>query len=174
MFGLYIITTGISFGVFFLSSKAYNDFIERKGYVSTEKEKSVAELNFNILSYAFKALIPGYNIYSAIQILWTGSKHFEESLQDEIKKGNLRRITEADLTEDINTNSNQYVSPEECLGFEPNRHYEEMTNDEKLAFLEKEKEFLLQEKENANVSKQNMVDEDKEKARIRSYYIRTK
>lgn len=151
MLGFYIITTGISFGIYYLSSNAYNNYLERKGYVSNEPSKSLAETKFNLLSLAFKALIPGYNIYTAIQILWEGPKQFDKMAADELKSGSIRKLT----IEEIKEIENKKAKEEEKVIVSEKLNYEEMTNEEKIAFLEKEREELLKLKEsNEEESKQ--------------------
>ena len=173
MFGLYLATTGISFGVFYLSTKAYGDYLKRMGYVDADGSKSTAELGFNIVSLGFKALIPGYNIYSALKILWEGSEHFEEMAADDLKKGSIRKLTDREINGDVieekqqprieekaelkaeqiaESKTEQVVEQKTAPKLERNfvyKPYKDMTNEEKLAFLEQEKAYLLQQKENS-------------------------
>ena len=147
MLELYLITTGISFGISYLSARAYSDFLKRKNCVSTGISDLNYEFKFKLLSLVFKSLIPGYNIYTAIETLWNGTKDFNSSLEEGLKNGTIRRMTDEEIKEleeekAVNKNSNvevheAYIKP-----------YEQMTNEEKLAFLEREKELLLKEKEN--------------------------
>ena len=168
MFGLYLTTTGISFGIFYLSTKAYGDYLKRMGYVDADGSKSTAELGFSILSLGFKAIIPGYNIYSAVKILWAGSKHFEEMAADDLKKGSISKLTDKEIKEDaieeqqqpkieekMEQNSNQkteqVIEQKSAPKLDRNfiyKPYKDMTNEEKLAFLEQEKAYLLHQKEN--------------------------
>lgn len=181
MFGLYLTTTGISFGIFYLSTKAYGDYLNRMGYVDADGSKSTAELGFNILSLGFKALIPGYNIYSAVKILWAGSKHFEEMAADDLKKGSIRKLTHEEIKEQArlemeSNKKNGYVSNESFMDLRSSdidenikrladseeNPYNDMTNEEKLEYLKKERKALLQ----GN-------DEEKEREKIRKYYTRS-
>lgn len=167
MFGLYLITTGVSFGVYYLSTKAYGDYLKRKGYIDADGERSRAELGFMMLSLGFKALIPIYNIYTAAKIVWDGSKHFDEMAADDLKKGSIRIATEEEKANTKKINSNVIEEKDNYI------HYEDMTNDEKLAFLEKEREFLLQLKADESSSKQS-DNYHAEKERIKKYYTSTK
>ena len=139
---LYGVTTTISFGVYYLSTKAYNDYLERKGYEFVDGPKTPAELSFTIASYAFKAIIPGYNIYNAVQILWQGNKQFADMAFDDLKSGNIRKLTNEERIEMHNQNHLENATIET-----QNNHpmqYSELTAEEKIAFLEKQKELLLQ------------------------------
>ena len=169
MLVFYLVTTGVSFGIYYLSTKAYGDYLERKGYVDADGKRSSAELGFMMLSLGVKALIPIYNICTAAKIVWDGSKHFDEMAADDLKKGSIRKLTDEEIEqkEVVENEDTTIISqPDDYT------HYHEMTREEKLAFLEKEKEFLLQEKENESLISSN--DNEEEKARIRKYYTSSK
>lgn len=158
MFGLYVLTTAISGGVFYLTSKAYDGYLKRNHYISTTGEKKLAELNFEILSYAFKALMPGYNIYMAVKMLWDGPKQFEVQALESLKKGKIREMTDEEIENeealesyelvDNNYNNTEnetfLVDATTIKQHSSVKSYNELTAEEKLAFLRQEQAFLLE------------------------------
>ena len=94
---LYFMTTGISFGIFVLYSKAYSEYLDRNNYVSTTDSKGGAELGFNLISYILKILAPGYNIYNAVKLLWAGPKQLEENAASDLAANKIRVRTAEEI-----------------------------------------------------------------------------
>ena len=171
LMGIYLATTAISCGVFYLSGKAYGGYLERNNYVSTTKPKGASEILFDTISLGFKAFIPGYNLYTAVILLWTGSKNFEELASKSLNDGSIRKLTEEEIEEKERQEMEANMELESSDDVEENFDLLEETNDkeetngiedeydfnvsddnskshmmsleEKIAYLEREKELLI-------------------------------
>lgn len=190
LFDFYLISIAASWGVFYLSGKAYDDYLKRNNYVSTTDKMGNYELKFNLASIALKALTPGFNIYAAAKILWDGSKDFEQRANEALSKGRIRKLTDKELEEkrqfesekvfenfnnvqeetkkqelanysnSYNNVNNNYVEEEYDFNVSnDNDNINKMTLDEQIAYLEHEKEILLNmKKEQSNQSKQYIIE----------------
>lgn len=172
LMSIYLLTTAASCGIFYLSGKAYNSYLKRNNYVSTTKPKDPSEVLFDALSSGLKAFVPGYNLYTAFLMLWIGSKNFEELANKSLSNGSIRKLTEEEIKEkelkemeasmELD-NSNSFDSESDILEENNNINDEYDFNigddnsksdmvslDEKIAYLEREKELLLSIKDNRN------------------------
>lgn len=120
--------------------------LKRKGYKFVKENKSFAEKLSSFISIAFKGSIPVYNVINAIVILCMGDKLYDYMEKKLLEKGKIYmpkdepENSESEMEsssseiENNNTNSVQKDSSE--------KKYEDMTLEEKLAYLKKEKEKL--------------------------------
>ena len=191
LFDLYCLSVAVSGGVFYLSGRAYDDYLKRNNYVSNTSPMGNYELKFNLASLALKALTPGFNIYAAAQILWDGSKDFEKKTAEALSKGRIRKLTDEEIAErkkaeqekvfenfnnvkddfdkqevvkssneeydfGVNTNEEEY---DFNINSDNTNESKEMTLDEQIAYLEHEKEILLNmKKEQSNQPKQYIIE----------------
>ena len=132
--GLYVITTLASWGIYYLVDKAYVNKLEREEYAF--KDTSVYE---KILDYAQKGLrriIPVYNIYMAVKMLWYGDNYLEFRKREDLKNDKLIRVDSYEDRAQIAKENNQGT---ELVNIK------EKTPEERIRELELERERLIKE-----------------------------
>ena len=148
--GIYAGTTIAGFLLGAIASKAMDERLEREGYTYTDKvEKGTAEKIQETLQVGLIMLIPVINFIFGCVVFFGTNSFYESMLEDGLSDGSIRRKTEeekeAEKEEKIKKKLKKTKTKIEEITKEVviNKPYSEMTNEEKLAVLEREKSFLL-------------------------------
>lgn len=156
LLNIYLGTTAVSWTTVFILSAACEKKLKREGYKFVKL--SFTEKLASFISTAFKCSIPIYNIINTIAILCMGDKLYEYVEDELLEEGKIYMPkdepanTQPEMEsspfekEQNNTDSIQKVNAE--------KKYEDMSVEEKMAYLEREKEILLRQK--ASVSDESL------------------
>lgn len=145
--GIYAGTTIAGFLMEVIASKAMDERMEREGYTYTDKgEKGTAEKIQETLQAGLIMLIPVINFIFGCVIFFGTNSLYKSTLEDGLSDGTIRRKTEEEKEEEKIKKENKKekikikeVTKEVVI----NKPYSEMSNEEKLAVLERERTFLL-------------------------------
>jgi hypothetical protein len=140
LLNIYLGTTAVSFATTFLFSAAYEKKLKRQGYKIVKENKFLLEKFVTFISMAFKCSIPIYNILNSITLLCMGDNAYEYIKNKLLEQGKIYKPINDDCENKIlneNTTSIQKRRNEKT--------YEEMSVEEKLAYLKQEKEKLINE-----------------------------
>ncbi|MBE6151426.1 MAG: hypothetical protein E7162_06415 [Firmicutes bacterium] len=145
--GIYAGTTIAGFLMEAIASKAMDERLEREGYTYTDKvEKGTAEKIQETLQVGLIMLIPVINFIFGCIVFFGTNSFYKSMLEDGLSDGSIRRKTEEEKEEqkikkELKKTKTKIkeVTKEVVI----NKPYSEMTNEEKLAVLEREKSFLL-------------------------------
>lgn len=145
LFNIYLGTTAISWATTILFSKAMNKKLKREGYKYVKEKKSYLEKIVDYISTAFKLSIPVYNIINTCYLLFAGDKVYEEIRFELLANGKIYKLSEEELK---NNCDNQVINTEKDNTYAASvtkfeKTYDEMTTAEKLAYLQQEKEKLI-------------------------------
>ena len=159
LLNIYLGTTAVSWAIVLIFSAAGGKKLKREGYNLVNPKKSFTEKLASFISTAFIGSIPIYNIIIAIAILCVGDDKFYEYMKDKLLEEGKIYMTKDEPAnkqpemesspfekEQNNTDSIQKVNAE--------KKYEDMSVEEKMAYLEREKEILLRQK--ASVSDESL------------------
>ena len=147
LLNIYLATTAISWATIFISSAACVKKLKREGYKYIEEKKSISERIMTFISNVFKGSIPVYNILNTIIILCLGDKLYEFVEDKLLEQGKIYKPVAEELNDDCEDksskgeNTNIYATSVQKTRTE--KTYNEMTIEEKLAYLEQEKEMLM-------------------------------
>ena len=149
--GIYAGTTIAGFLMEAIASKAMDERLEREGYTYTDKvEKGPAEKIQETLQVGLIMLIPVINFIFGCVVFFGTNSFYKSMLEDGLSDGSIRRKTEEEkevekeeekIKKELKKTKTKIkeVTKEVVI----NKPYSEMTNEEKLAVLEREKSFLL-------------------------------
>ena len=145
--GIYAGTTIAGFLMEAIASKTMDERLEREGYTYTDKvEKGTAEKIQETLQAGLIMLIPVINFIFGCVVFFGTNSFYKSMLEDGLSDGSIRRKTEEEKEEEKikkelkkTKTKIKEVTKEVVI----NKPYSEMTNEEKLAVLEREKSFLL-------------------------------
>lgn len=149
--GIYAGTTIAGFLMEVIASKAMDERLEREGYTYTDKvEKGPAEKIQETLQVGLIMLIPVINFIFGCVVFFGTNSFYKSMLEDGLSDGSIRRKTEEEkeaekeeekIKKELKKTKTKIkeVTKEVVI----NKPYSEMTNEEKLAVLEREKSFLL-------------------------------
>lgn len=140
LLNIYLGTTAVSFATTFLYTAAFSKKLKREGYKFVKENKSLLEKFLTFISTVFKCCIPIYNILNAITLLCMGDNAYEYIKIKSLEQGKIYKPINNDCENKIlneNTESIQKRRNEKT--------YEEMSVEEKLAYLKQEKEKLINE-----------------------------
>ena len=145
--GIYAGTTIAGFLMEVIASKAMDERLEREGYTYTDKvEKGTAEKIQETLQVGLIMLIPVINFIFGCVVFFGTNSFYKSMLEDGLSDGSIRRKTEEEKEEqkiqkELKKTKTKIkeVTKEVVI----NKPYSEMSNEEKLAVLEREKTFLL-------------------------------
>lgn len=148
--GIYIGTTVTAFLMGAISDKAMDERLDREGYKYVEKEpKGPAEKIQDAIQVGLIMLIPGLNFIIGCISFFGFNSFYKSFLEESLENGTIRRKTEEEKEEEKrireakkekrNEKEIQVVQKQVVI----NKPYSEMSNEEKLAVLEREKTFLL-------------------------------
>lgn len=158
LLNIYLGTTAVSWATVFIFGAACEKKLKREGYKFVKPKKSFTEKLASFISTAFKGSIPIYNIINTIAILCMGDKLYEYMEDKLLEEGKIYMPKDEPANpqpemesspfekEQNNTDSIQKVNAE--------KKYEDMSVEEKMAYLEREKEILLRQK--ASVSDESL------------------
>lgn len=145
LLGIYAGTTISAFLMDLLTSKAMDERLDREGYTYNEKDqKGPAEKIREGIIVGAILLIPGINFLLGCAMFFGYNKLYKSTLEDGLSDGTIRRKTEEEkekqsLKKEKKNKKIEVVKEEVII----NKPYSEMSNEEKLAVLEKERAFLL-------------------------------
>lgn len=155
LLGIYIGTTAASFLFAGITNAAWNKRLDREGYRDLSKERTKIERFKDALEETILLLIPGINIIGSSMLFFGGDNLYKECRDNGISDGKIvkkskqqieeeQRVKEAKLEAKKKKKSNQepiVIQQEQTQS--KTKSYSEMTNEEKLVFLERERAFLL-------------------------------
>jgi len=158
LLNIYLGTTAVSWAIVFICGAACSKKLKREGYKVVDSKKSFIEKLASFISLAFKGSIPIVNIISAIYILWMIDEMYEYGKGQLLEKGEIYMPKD----EPANTQPEMESSPFEkeqnntdsIQKVNAKKKYEDMSVEEKMAYLEREKEILLRQK--ASVSDESL------------------
>lgn len=157
LLNIYLGTTAVSWATVFIFSAACKKKLKREGYKFVKPKKSFTEKLAIFILIAFNS-IPIYNVINTIAILCMGDKLYEYVEDKLLEEGKIympkdepaNKQPEMESSpfekEQNNTDSIQKVNAE--------KKYEDMSVEEKMAYLERKKEILLRQK--ASVSDERL------------------
>ena len=143
LLNIYLGTTAISFATAFIFGAAWEEKLKRDGYKFVKEKESLPEKIANLMSNNYMYFIPVYNILITIFLLGMGDKMYEYAKEKLLKSGKIYKP----ITEELN---NDYKSEEKDDSYtasiqktKTEKTYDEMTTEEKIAYLQQEKEKLI-------------------------------
>ena len=149
--GIYAGTTIAGFLMEVIASKAMDERLEREGYTYTDKvEKGTAEKIQETLQVGLIMLIPVINFIFGCVVFFGTNSFYKSMLEDGLSDGSIRRKTEEEKEAEKEEEKIKKEQKKEKTKIKEvtkevviNKPYSEMSNEEKLAVLEREKTFLL-------------------------------
>lgn len=147
LLNIYLGTTAISWATTFIFSTACEKKLKREGYKFVKENKSLSEKVATFISNAFKGSIPVYNILSTIIILCMGDKFYGYIEDKLLEQGKIYKPIAEELNNDYESEilneekADTYTASVQKTRTE--KTYDEMTTEEKLAYLQQEKEKLI-------------------------------
>ncbi len=144
LLNIYLGTTAISWATVFIFSAAFEKKLEREGYKFVKEKKSISEKIASFISFAFKNSIPVYNIINTILVLCMSNKVYECMKDKSLEAGKIYMPTEeTPISEDkISPREETKTYTESMEKASTEKKYDEMTLEEKLAYLERAREIL--------------------------------
>lgn len=136
LLNLYLTSTAISWGTYFLGYNNLKKRIKSEGYTMIKSDKSLLE-KINTYSIGF---IPVLNVFLATDLLFNKDYYINEMFYDLKRDNKLRKIENIKMENPI-----QKQKEQEPLN-------KDMTRKEKIAYLEEQKQLLLKEKESKTTS----------------------
>ena len=145
LLGVYAGTTISAFLMDLITTKAMDERLEREGYTYNEKnKKGLAEKIREGIIVGSILLIPVINVILGFAMFFGYNSLYKSTLEDGLTDGSIRRKTEEEIEDQKNKKENKKSKVKEVVKeVVINKPYSEMTNEEKLAVLEKERAFLL-------------------------------
>ena len=147
LLNIYLGTTAISWATIFIFSAACKKKLKREGYKFVKEKKSLSEKVAAFISTAFKGSIPVYNILNTIVILCMGDKLYGYVEDKLLEQGQIYKPIAKELNNDYESEilneekADTYTASVQKTRTE--KTYDEMTTEEKLAYLQQEKEKLI-------------------------------
>lgn len=148
--GIYAGTTIAAFLMSVISSKAMDERLSREGYKYADEEpKGIAERIQETIKSGLIMLMPGLNFLIGCVAFFGTNSFYKSVLEDGLNDGTIRRKTDEEKEEEKRIRESKRVkkSQKDIAPVQEqtiiNKPYSEMSNEEKLAVLEKEKAFLL-------------------------------
>lgn len=147
LLNIYLGTTAISWATTFIFSAACEKKLKKEGYKFVKEKKSLSEKVATFISTAFKSSIPVYNILNTIVILCMGDKLYGYMEDKLLEQGKIYKPTAEELNNDYESEilneekADTYTASVQKTRTE--KTYDEMTTEEKLAYLQQEKEKLI-------------------------------
>lgn len=142
---IYLVTTIISWITPIIVGKIGVDRLRRKGYKFVDDEESISENIVSWLPQIIESLILVYNILMTIELLSIDIDEAHQRLEANLLgKGKIYMPTEESSVE--NENSPKVETRIYTENIEPastKKSYAEMTVEEKLAYLERERQTLM-------------------------------
>ena len=148
LLGIYLVTTAISWATIIIVSKSCEKRLERKGYKQIKQKKSFIENVASSMSTIFKASLPVYNILNACVILFMGDKVYDELEKELLERGSIYIPKENNVNTQPEMKSMTLEKTNNVQKDNTVKKYEDMSIDEKIAYLEREKQSLLSQQTN--------------------------
>ena len=158
---IYLISTALSMGISLFSAYTAYKKLEREGYKHKKEELSIPERIMQELKIYSCFLIPILNVVFASVIFLKFDEFYEKMKEKLLKEGNLIKIQKQNKNEikdnveefELNKNDAEYNMPLRSLDDDIHKRFEEMTRDEKVAYLESLKKSILEMPENKSKEK---------------------
>ena len=141
LLNIYLGTTAISIATVYLYSIAWQKRIEKEGYVFVDKKESFIDKIVKNISTILRLSIPVLNIIPVLTLIFSGDKLYEKMKQSFLYDGKIKYVYDKSYTSEQEKDIKMDMSPIESN--ESKKSYSEMTVEEKLAYLEKEKQNLI-------------------------------
>lgn len=144
LLNIYLGTTAISWATVFIFSAACKKKLKREGYKFVKEKKSISEKIASFMSVAFKGSIPVYNILNTIAVLCMGDKLYGYMEDKLLSEGEIYMPTEEipSSEDEFSPSEGTKIYTESIEKTSTEKKYDEMTLEEKLAYLEREREIL--------------------------------
>ena len=155
LLSIYLGTTAVSWVTFLLFSVAGEKKLKRDGYKFVKPKRTFIENLVWTMSIVFKASIPVYNIINATIVLCMGEKIYEYLEDRLLEEGKIymskdeRANTQPEIKSSLFEKEKNYTDGIQSRNVE--KKYEDMSFEEKMAYLEREKEILLSQRESASI-----------------------
>ncbi len=147
LLGIYAGTTIAGFLMEVIASKAMDERLDREGYTYSDKtKKGIAERLQETIQVGLIMLIPVINFIFGCVVFFGTNSFYKSTLEDGLSDGSIRKKTEEEKEEESRKKEQKKAKirvKEVTKEVVINKPYSEMTNEEKLAVLEREKAFLL-------------------------------
>ena len=158
LLNIYLGTTAVSWAIVFIFSAACEKKFKREGYKIVKQKKSFVEKLASFISTAFEGSIPIYNIINAIAILCMGDKFYEHVVDKLLEEGKIYMPKDepANIQPEIESSpfENEQSNTDSIQNVNCEKKYEDMSVEEKMAYLEREKEMLL--RQTASISDESL------------------
>lgn len=144
---IYLGTTAISWVTTFTFLTTYKKRLDREGYKFINERKSFSEKIAAFISTAFKCSIPVYNIINAVGVLLMGDNLYEFVKDKLLEYGMIYKPIAEKLNNDCESQilneekADVYTTSDKVTKTE--KTYKEMTTEEKLVYLQQERERLI-------------------------------
>jgi hypothetical protein len=145
LLNIYLGTTAISWSIVFLFCAACDKKLKREGYKYIKEKKSIPEKIVSFTLRAFKGFVPVYNILNAITVLLIGDKVYKYMEDKLLQQGDIYMPTEemSSMEDEFSSREETKTYTESTEKERTEKKYAEMTLEEKLAYLEREKARLI-------------------------------
>lgn len=147
LLNIYLGTTAISWATVVIFSAACEKKLKREGYKFVKENKSLLEKVADFISAAFKGSMPVYNIVNAIAILWAGDELYGHVKSKLLAQGKIYKPISKELNNDYES---EILNEEKAVTYTASvqktrteKTYDEMTTEEKFAYLQQENEKLI-------------------------------
>ena len=138
---IYLGSTIINLSMIALTSVAYSKRLKREGYMFIKNDNSFPEKLLSLIKTVITASLPVLNTLNAISLIFIGETNYQKLKSKLISEGKIYIPVEHD--EELLKNTEEYFGENTKVKYK--KTYNEMTLEEKLNFLEKEKERLIRE-----------------------------
>ena len=147
LLNIYLGTTAISWVITLIFSAACRNKLKREGYKFVKKKKSFPEKTVTFISSAVKGSMPIYNILNTILMLYMGDKIYNYMEDKLLEHGEIYKSDEEKLNNNCESPVLNKVKDDTCTAniqkTRTEKTYNEMTTEEKLTYLQQEKEKLI-------------------------------
>lgn len=165
LLGIYLMTTTLSFVLLTGACNEFYGYLNGRGYKRVAKEKSTLKDFASDLAFILIGFIPvvnfvvaNYVYYASEELCKSTEKKFLES--GKIYKPNIEFDELLNIEDEVLTKEEDKTHSENTEKVEREKTYDEMTVDEKLAFLESERaklisQYMMQSAEGDSVDRSN-------------------
>ena len=146
---IYFGTIIVSFIMDFFLSKSLNNDLKRKGYKFIKEKKSFSEKFASFISNNIQYFIPGFNVVFTLMIYLFLDEYYEKAEEILLRENKIYKPNEEEIKIDENTNGkeksieNNSIYTVNVKNTKPEKKYEEMSIEEKIVYLDQEKEKLI-------------------------------
>ena len=146
LLNVYLGTTVASWVTILIFSTACEKKLKREGYKFVKQKKSFAEKLASFISTLFKSSIPVYNIINAIVIICMVDKFYDYIKDKLLERGIIYMPQDKSVNTQPEMESTTFENTDTIQKVNVEKKYEDMSFEEKMTYLEREKEILLRQK----------------------------